>query len=63
MNHAELLSYLLSGKTLINDIGVEIKLDNGFIMVKRPTGEYFKASDIYLGEGWWKIKEEKQCQK
>jgi len=57
MNHAELLSYLLSGKTLINRICKTIKIENGVLMEASPTGEHWKVDDLNLNDDW-KLHEE-----
>jgi len=62
MNHAELFSYLLSGKTLINRICKTIKIENGVLIETYPTGEHWKVDDFNLNDDW-KLHEETQCQK
>jgi len=63
MNHAELFSYLLSGKTLINRICKTIKIENGVLMETNPTGsKQWKIDHLNLNDDW-KLHEEKQCQK
>lgn len=62
MNHAELFSYLLSGKTLINRIYKTIKIEDGVLIETYPTGKHWKVDDLNLNDDW-RLHEETQCQK